>query len=350
MLLQAGLLGVGSLVGTVYELSRIAQQEDWYQHLPTPLVFLDAQFDSRRAIDLLKHRFEAGSLSSEQRSRLAKLTMYKFWAVPPPAHQDEWYSLAGRLAQKGALEPVDEIQYFTNVAFPQLDVRQRVCTGDPIVAELRVEQRSGDLRLHLHLETKQRFFVDRKLIAEQTSQPDRPIDLPICNQAPYWSICENVGLAVGMHTAEYETEYTIYWRNGRRIGDPPLHRGAVRATAEFEVLPADAPDPIEIVEVVGDPPPWLVHMVAWWDRSYEWHKRGDLIIESTRPLPMAIGGEVILAWEDQVQILEPMLAIDGKQNLLWVNRNTPASWPMGQRIPCEVIIRPDREAAARTVD
>lgn len=300
------LLLVALTVGTV-SARRVYTSVNWYQYYPLSWILRDLRTDQRGAVGELNRRLGSGELSLPERDRVVNALIDKH-CQPPPNRPGLWLSsVLWRLVLDDVLTDAQLKRYFSGLFTLELCLPQEVRAGSWVSLEISAQASVG---IVLHSDTLvythqvDRVSFDGEVIAVNGIEeffvnalgglPDgdsRRITILVPESA-----------APGATLVTYQARQSVFKQPFQPGGREALWMEPVILRATTEVLPADAPIPVEWID---DPTLEEELIRAFKDVfvarrsdaehivvSPEWHK-------SARPLPAPVAFEVILRIDDE---------------------------------------------------
>ena len=311
-LLLLSAAGVGAL------LYGRAQKIDWYQHYPVRLLLAYAGADDQAALDELLTRLEKDQIAAGSIPRLAELALEMHERYPPPPHVRTWHQLSEALYHFDFYTEAQLERFYRNLTTAHLHVRPRLRAGDPIIGRLEFPGEIG-WRVYGTFQQQQMLLDGQSCQALQSYL----LNSEITPRESGYSIYPNglkFNLEPGRHTLTYQASCTVEQYADPFTSDerPVKWRGQTSATAQIEVVPLSAADPIRLIP----------------DASVEEQLRGTLTIPSallTRKYPEydLLGTKFELHRPVELDLAFEVLLLSGEKEV----RLGYIAWPRGEHDP-----------------
>ncbi len=223
-----GLVGYGRVKGI-----------NWYPYLPTFVVLHQAKMDTPAAINELVRRYNAGSIADEPLVKLIPLALRQHGLDPKPKSVWAWTDLLAALDAAGHLSQERREQFRDQIAWFAVEVRPKVRRGEDIKVTFEHEIWGGP-------GVSGTYTIENGVlrIGDWVQEYSYPADEPLSSRG------SSSALSFGVAASRFEPgTYDVEYRATKTFDNPSFTRH-IHITGEVEVLPANAP---ETVRLINDP-------------------------------------------------------------------------------------------------
>ena len=263
LVVGASLLVVGAVFLGTWAYAR-AQQVNWYPRAPFFWVLADARRDVDAALRELQRRCTGRTLSSSQTRGLADAVLEMLEQQRRPQGRQAWVDLMPLLHQGGHLTSPQVERFVRQLLQVSFEIRPTVRQGEPLVAVVRghtdplvsypiiVQHQHGTIRFAGEV-VSENMAVSKDLAAPISGADAglsgyRDLDY----DAWHTVIFSRPDVPPGRYPFEFSVQQEVFWKGagGLRSG-PPFWSDRLVLQEEVEVLAADAPDPVRLVNTAG---------------------------------------------------------------------------------------------------
>ncbi|MCO6435748.1 MAG: hypothetical protein J5J06_01520 [Phycisphaerae bacterium] len=238
-------LGIVVLTAVSFAVGEI-RGVNWYKYVSTHRLLNMAGRDVRSAVDELYRRIQTGALDEAQRQEVIESALARQTANLNIDPRPVWANLLGLLDSVNQLTPEQREAFLGSVAPVRVRVRERVRLGDPAVVEIDMIDRGAP---------SWTYAADIHLIDLKLSPASVPFSVPLY---PTFNLDSRADIPpfaltfpttnVGHQTATGVIDTTLYDPNTDPAFAKPTWHHASPFSLDYEVLPEDAPDPVNWVD------------------------------------------------------------------------------------------------------
>ena len=226
----------------------------WYDYYPTRLVIRDARADELDAIRELERRLSTGALGGSHLDRVIQLTFDRLKNQPRAVSGPAWSRLGALLDSQDLFTEKQKDALFSQFVEVTLDVRPIIRQGEFFVAELSYLFVPFALEDYVfwHEPVEIRVAGQAIFTSDGTGWRRRNPDQSWCwFRDPTYnaSVVKRVEQTPAGHYIVKYTGKHVFMAPGRnRSTDDPTWSKEFQLSAEVDILPADAPDPVKWID------------------------------------------------------------------------------------------------------
>lgn len=234
-----------------FDIYRRATGFNYRPYLPLSWVLYNADNGDIKYLNELVRRDGLNEIDNAGLQRVAKIALQKQKTVRTTTDAQIWINLLEAIQQRGLLTPEQSAQYYSQMLNLSFEVRPRIRSGESLSFRLREFSAAPT--------TKRRTIRDEKLGHGYDDEWPKAIGYfsgrssvsGVGSSGWSGSSISLPELEPGTHTARLKVRYTIYdgpfWENGVEQSPPEVWTDDLEFSAPFEVLPADAPDTVQLI-------------------------------------------------------------------------------------------------------
>ena len=220
-------------------IQRIVARDGWYEACPLAWVLTGAEKGSRSALTELERRVRSGKLSLAEFRKIADAALEVQGRVSVPDDLTTWVTMLDRFDSGGLLAEPQQARYHQQVILPSaMEVRPKVRSGDTLPWRVSVIGRGPAI------ETLRVSLADGRFrIGGRDYDPglSGSISIPEAGLTESFTGTLNVD---DLSPGQYSVQFTATERVKR--GSSLVSSTGLALTAEVEILPADASDPLNV--------------------------------------------------------------------------------------------------------
>jgi len=222
-----------------------AKNINWYTYLPTFVLIHEAQADNRSAIAELASRCGAGTVDPQRLVHLIPLALTRQGAMPRPRSAWAWTDLLAPVDGAGLLSKPQQERFYDQVASFRIEFRPRVRRGERVVfylwhwtygsPTLKVTYGFGPGELRIGTWQREYHYLGEDSLSTRGGGGSSGHSVETNQFEP------------GVYQVEFRGTKKFLCGANMDWDDPSFTRD-IALTYELEILPADAPDTVRLVD------------------------------------------------------------------------------------------------------